>query len=327
MRAATSTFALTAQLLPAAQEESAQPARFRGSLDAQALLPELVRTAVILLVAIVAYRLVKALIRRMVQREVADEDPVTRRLRLQRSQTLASLLGSVAFVVIATLATLTVLDNFIDIGPLLASVGVLELAVSFGAQSLVKDVITGTFMLLESQFGVGDVIRIADVSGQVERITLRTTTLRDLHGVVHIVPNGEITRVSNLTKSWSKAVLDIGVAYKENVDRVIALLASIVEEFHRDPAWAPRLLEAPEVLGVQDLGDSAVVIRASVKTLPQEQFAVSRELRRRIKNRFDEEGVEIPFPHMTFYWGEGQQPGERAEASDKRAPLEPGTTD
>jgi small conductance mechanosensitive channel len=283
-------------------------------LDLDVLVPDLIRTAVILLVSIIAYRLVKLMIRRMVEREFGDEDPVARRLRLQRAHTLASLLGSVALVVIATVAGLTVLDNFLDIGPLLASVGVLGLAVSFGAQSLVKDVITGTFMLLESQFSVGDIVRISDVSGQVERITLRTTTLRDLHGVVHIVPNGEITRVSNLTKSWSKAVLDIGVAYRENVDRVIELLGAIVEEFHQDEEWSGRVIEAPEVLG---LADSAVIVRVSIKTLPQEQFGVSRELRRRIKNRFDEEGVEIPFPHMTFYWGDGQMPG-RTKAGEGR---------
>lgn len=303
---------VTGLALAAPQDTTAaQPVR--NLLDFESLLPELIRAAVVVLVAIVAYRLVKLLIRRLVDREVLDEDPVERRLRLQRAQTLASLLGSVAFVVIATVAGLTILGNFLDIGPLLASVGVLGLAVSFGAQSLVKDVITGTFMLLESQFGVGDIIRISDVSGQVERITLRTTTLRDAHGIVHIVPNGEITRVSNLTKSWSKAVLDVGVAYKENVDRVIALLGEILKEFKADAAWNDRVLEPPEVLGVQALADSAVVIRAVVKTLPQEQFAVTRELLRRIKNRFDQEGVEIPYPHMTFYWGEGQAPGRAVE--------------
>jgi small-conductance mechanosensitive channel len=298
----------------AAQQDTTASQSLTNLLDPQALVPGLIRTAVIVLGAIVLYRFVKLLIRRLVEREVDDEDPVERRLRMQRAQTLASLLGSVAFVIIATIAALTALDNFFDIAPLLASVGVLGLAVSFGAQSLVKDVITGTFMLLESQFGVGDIVRIADVSGQVERITLRTTTLRDLHGVVHIVPNGEITRVSNLTKSWSKAVLDVGVAYREDVDRVIALLGSIASEFHGEEEWSDRILEPPEVLGVQELADSAVVIRLSIKTLPQEQFGISRELLRRIKNRFDEEGIEIPFPHVTFYWGEGQMP-ERAPAA------------
>ena len=299
---------MIAPRLALAAQDTAATSPIRNLLGPEVLVPGLIRTVAIILGAIIAYRLVALLIRRLVDREVADENPIEKRLRLQRAQTLASLLGSVAFVVIATVTGLTVLGNFLDIGPLLASVGVLGLAVSFGAQSLVKDVISGTFMLLESQFAVGDIIRISDVSGQVERITLRTTTLRDLHGIVHIVPNGEITRVSNLTKSWSKAVLDIGVAYKENVDRVIELLADIAREFHSDPQWSGRLLDTPEVLGVQELADSAVIIRVTIKTLPQEQFGVSRELRRRIKNRFDQEGVEIPFPHRTFYWGEGQMP-------------------
>lgn len=291
---------------------AAPTAFWRGLLDLEVITPKLLETAVIIVVSIVAYRAVRLLIRKLVEREIEDEDPVEKRLREQRAHTLASLLGSVAFVVIGTISGLTVLGNFIDIGPLLASVGVLGLAVSFGAQSLVKDVISGTFLLLEGQFAVGDVIRISDVSGQVERVTLRTTSLRDLHGVVHIVPNGEITRVSNLTKSWSKAVLDIGVAYRENIDRVIELLGDIGREFSQDPEWKRLLLEEPEVLGVDSLGDSAVVIRMTVRTLPQQQFPVARELRRRIKNRFDAEGIEIPFPHLTVYWGEGQQPAPGA---------------
>jgi small conductance mechanosensitive channel len=155
----------------------------------------------------------------------------------------------------------------------------------------------------------------------VEKITLRTTVLRDLHGVVHTVPNGEITRVSNLTKSWSRAVLDIGVAYKEDIDHVMAVMKDVGRELHADPEWGSLLLEEPTVVGVEALTDSSVVIRMTAKTLPQMQFDVARQLRRRLKNRFDEVGIEIPFPHMTFYWGEGQRPagpGARA-ASDGAA--------
>jgi small conductance mechanosensitive channel len=223
-------------------------------------------------------------------------------------RTLGSLAQSVLAVIITIITLLTILGTFMPIGPILASVGVLGLAVSFGAQSLVKDVITGTFMLVESQFAIGDIVRIGDVGGIVEKITLRTVVLRDLHGVVHIIPNGEITRVSNLTKAWSRAVLDIGVAYKEDVDRVIAVLRELGEGFLQDPDFGALLLEPPEVLGVDAFADSAVVIRMVAKTLPMKQWEVARELRRRIKNRFDAEGIEIPFPHVTFYWGEGQQP-------------------
>ena len=284
----------------------------RALLDWDVLLPRLVpallEVGVILLVAFGFYRLLRGIIRRLIAREIEEEDPVVKRLREQRAHTLGSLLGSFAAVVVVTITILTILGLFMDIGPLLASVGVLGLAVSFGAQSLVKDVISGTFMLLEGQFGIGDVVRIGDVSGLVEKITLRTTILRDVQGVVHIIPNGEITRVSNLTKTWSRAVLDVGVAYKEDVDRVMEVMRDLGRAFHADPEWGPLLVEEPQVPGVEQLADSAVVIRMVAKTLPLKQWDVARELRRRIKNRFDAEGIEIPFPHLTFYWGDHQIP-------------------
>jgi moderate conductance mechanosensitive channel len=146
----------------------------------------------------------------------------------------------------------------------------------------------------------------------VEKITLRTTVLRDVEGVVHIIPNGEITRVSNLTKAWSRTVLHIGVAYKEDVDHVMDVLRDLLREFHADPEWGGLLLEEPQVPGVEDFADSAVIIRVLAKTLPLKQWDVARELRRRIKKRFDREGIEIPFPHTTFYWGENQAPASGA---------------
>ncbi|HEX6308169.1 MAG TPA: mechanosensitive ion channel family protein [Longimicrobiales bacterium] len=287
----------------------------------------LVRIAIVVVVGILTYRIVKILIRRLLQREIEEEDPLVRRLREQRSQTIASLLASVALVTISVVVILTILNILLDdIGPILASFGILGLAFSFGAQSLVKDVISGTFMLIEGQFAIGDVVRIGDTAGAVERITLRTTVLRDLHGNVHIIPNGEITRVTNMTKAWSRAVLNIGVAYKEDVDRVIEVLRDIGTGFHGDPEWSALLLEEPVVLGIDDFADSAVVIRMMAKTLPLKQWEVARELRRRIKRRFDREGIEIPFPHTTVYWGEGQAPAPRANDDptmphDAAAPL------
>lgn len=269
----------------------------------------ILKIAIVIVIAMVAYRIITILIRRLLQREIEEEDPLVRRLREQRAHTLASLLGNVALVAIFIVVALTILDILLDnIAPILASFGILGLAFSFGAQSLVKDVISGTFMLMEGQFGIGDVVRVSDVSGAVEKITLRTTVLRDVEGVVHIIPNGEITRVSNLTKSWSRAVLNIGVAYKEDVDRVMDVLRDLAQEFYADPEWRALLLEEPLVPGVESFGDSAVVIRVSAKTLPLKQWDVARELRRRIKKRFDHEGIEIPFPHTTMYWGDGQMP-------------------
>lgn len=272
-----------------------------------------IKIAVVVVIALVAYRVVRVLINRLVEREIDESDPLVKRLREQRSRTLASLLGNVAAITIFIVVVLTILDTLLDnIAPILASFGILGLAFSFGAQSLVKDIISGTFMLIEGQFGIGDVVRVSDVSGMVEKITLRTTVLRDVEGVVHIIPNGEITRVSNLTKAWSRAVLHIGVAYKEDVDHVMDVLRDLLREFHADPEWGALLLEEPQVPGVEDFADSAVIIRVLAKTLPLKQWDVARELRRRIKKRFDREGIEIPFPHTTFYWGENQAPAPGA---------------
>ncbi|MBW3573080.1 MAG: mechanosensitive ion channel family protein, partial [Gemmatimonadetes bacterium] len=227
----------------------------------------------------------------------------------QRTRTLLSLLRSVGVVIIAVMTLFMVLGALgVLLGPLLAGAGVVGLAVSFGAQSLVKDVISGLFMLFENQFGVGDVIRIEGVSGAVEQMTLRIVVLRDVHGVVHIVPNGQITKVSNLTRSWARVVLDVGVAYKEDPDRVIQVMKQVGAELWDDPEWRPVLLEEIQVPGVESFMDSAVTFRMWAKVLPLKQWDVGRELRRRLKVRFDQEGIEIPFPHQTLYWGEGQKP-------------------
>jgi len=284
------------------------PQRLWSFMSSEAVVFGALRILLIIAGAVVVYRVIKLVIGRWVGRAVDEEDPVVKRLREQRAQTVGGLLANVALIAVVTITILTVAGEFMDIGPLLASVGVLGLAVSFGAQSLVKDVISGTFMLMEGQFGVGDVVRVSDVSGAVEKITLRTTILRDVEGIVHIVPNGEITRVSNLTKQFSRAVLDMGVAYKEDVDHVMEVMRAVGEELVRDPDFGPLLVDPPEVPGVQAFADSAVVIRMVAKTLPLKQWDVARELRRRLKQRFDAEGIEIPFPHTTFYWGEGQRP-------------------
>jgi small conductance mechanosensitive channel len=286
---------------------------WRVSLAWDRILPALVKVVLVVAVAVVAYRLIKVLIQRLLEREIDAEDPVVKRLREQRAQTLGSLLGNVALIVIVTLTMLTVLGLFVNIGPLLASVGVLGLAVSFGAQSLVKDIISGTFMLLEGQFGIGDVVQIADVSGVVEKITLRTTVLRDVQGAVHIIPNGEITRVSNLTKTWSRALLDVAIAYKEDIDRVIEILQDVGRELQADPEWGALLIEEPVVHGVERFADSGMIIRMTAKTLPEKQWGTARELRRRIKKRFDQEKIEPPPAYVTV------AKGQEATATGARA--------
>jgi small-conductance mechanosensitive channel len=295
------------------------PINWKELMNWDQLAPDLLRSALVIFVALVTYRLIRMLVRRVVAHEVDADDPIVKRLREQRTQTLGGLLNNVVLIVISTFAILTILNNFVPIGPLLAGVSVVGLAVSFGAQSLVKDVINGTFILLEGQFGIGDVVRIGEASGLVERVTLRTTMLRDAEGVLHIIPNGEIKMVSNLTKNWSRAVIDVGIAYREDVDRVISVLRDLTDEFQNDEQWSPLLLEPPEVLGVNQLGDSSVVIRTQVKTLPLKQWEVARELRRRIKKKFDDEGIEIPFPQVTMNWGE--PPAEVREFSRRTKPA------
>ena len=293
-----------------AQIEAVRDFEFLDALNWPALVADGVRILLIVLLAFGAYRLLKVFTRRL-QREIDEPDFVRKRLREQRAQTVASLLDNVGLVTITGITLLMVLAIFIEIGPLLAGVGVLGLAVSFGAQSLVKDLISGAFMLVEGQFAVGDVVRVKDTAGMVEKITLRTIVLRDLHGVVHVIPNGTVDTLSNLTKSWSRAVLEIGVAYKEDVDRVMEVMKEEALRLQADPDWAPLIVEEPTIPGVERFDDSAVTIRAVFKTLPLKQWDVAREYRRRIKNRFDAEGIEIPFPHRTLYWGPGENPAAR----------------
>ncbi|MEX2572217.1 MAG: mechanosensitive ion channel domain-containing protein [Gemmatimonadota bacterium] len=267
---------------------------------------------VILVLAWIAYWMLGLVVRR-IERSAESSDPSTISAHEQRMATVVSLVRSVGIVMIAVIALFMVLSSLgLQIGPLLAGAGVVGLAISFGAQSLVRDVISGLFILFENQFGVGDVVRISDVSGKVEKMTLRIVVLRDLQGVMHVVPNGEILRVSNLTRAFSRAVLEIGVAYKEDADRVMDVMRGIGAELWADPEWQPLLVEEPTVPGIESFGDSAVNIRMVATTLPLKQWDVARELRRRIKRRFDDENIEIPFPHRTLFWGEGQEPNGTA---------------
>ena len=222
--------------------------------------------------------------------------------RENRAKTLLGVFHNAVRVAVIPAGILMVIAELgVNIVPLLGGAAVAGLAVAFGAQNLIRDYFTGFMILLENQYGVNDVVKIADTSGLVERVTLRMTVLRDLEGVVHFIPNGHITTVSNLTHGWSRALFDIGVAYKEDVDRVMRELVELGKELRRDPAFRGMILETPEMLGVDQLGDSAVVIKFFIKTRPMMQWTVKREMLRRIKRRFDELGIEIPFPHRTVY--------------------------
>lgn len=235
---------------------------------------------------------------------------------VKRRRTLANVVKYSINALILTIAGITILhETGIDIKPLLAGAGVAGIVIGLGAQNLMRDTLAGLFVLIEHQYDVDDWVTIAGVTGRVERVTLRHTQLRDIDGNVHFVPNGAATVVTNLTKEWARARLDVGVAYKENVDRVIEVLKDIGEKMESDEEWGPRLLEPMEIPGVQALGDSSVDIRIFFKTLPDEKWNVARELRRRIKNRFDAEGIEIPFPHRTLYMGSAEGGSLKVETS------------
>jgi len=224
---------------------------------------------------------------------------------IKRAETLKAVLRSVINIALITIALMMILGNLgLDIGPILASAGVLGLAVGFGAQQLVRDLINGFFILMDDQIRVGDVVSIAGQGGLVQIVNLRLTKLRDLSGNVHYVRNGEITVVTNMTKEYSRYVFDVGVAYRENVDEVIEVLKQIDAEMRQDDAYGKDILEPLEILGLDRFDDSAVIVRVRTKTRPIRQWAVGREFNRRMKKRFDELGIEIPFPHVTLYMGQ-----------------------
>lgn len=226
----------------------------------------------------------------------------------KRAKTLTQIVWHILRVTLGAVAVMMVLGQLgLQVGPILAGVGIAGLAVGFGAQSLVKDIITGFFFMLENHYRVGDVVRTAGVAGRVETITLRVTTLRDLQGRVHVIPNGQIDTLTNFTKHWSRAVLDIGVAYKEDVDEVMAVLAEVGEELRQDKDFKELIMEPMKMMGVEDFGESQVTIRMFFTTQPLKQWDVSREFRRRVKRAFDEHGIEFPFPHRTIYMGTGDQ--------------------
>ncbi|HQA03829.1 MAG TPA: mechanosensitive ion channel family protein [Thermodesulfovibrio thiophilus] len=259
---------------------------------------------VILILTWLALRLAKrfsAGLIRLIIRKKEDEE------FQKRTTTLGNIVRYALISIIVAISGITVLREVgINIGPILATAGIGGLAIGFGAQSLVKDVISGFFILMEDQIRVGDVVEIGGKSGSVEKISLKTTVLRDLAGNVHYVPNGQISVVTNMTKEYSRYVFEIGVAYKEDVDEVMEIIKKIDEEMRHDPEFKDDILEPIEVLGVDQFADSAVIIKARTTTLPIKQWRVAREFNRRIKKRFDELKIEIPFPHVTVYMGEGK---------------------
>jgi small conductance mechanosensitive channel len=223
----------------------------------------------------------------------------------KRATTLGRVFRYIASVVITLVAGTLVLGELgISVAPILGAAGVVGLAVGFGAQSLVKDYFTGFFLLLENQMRHGDVVQVAGIGGVVEDMTLRYVQLRDYDGNVHFIPNSNITTVTNKTRGFAYAVIDAGIAYRENVDDALEVMRLTGEEMRADPRWQARILEPIEIVGVENWANSAVILRCRLKVAPIEQWAVRREYLRRLKLAFDTAGIEIPFPHLTLYPGQ-----------------------
>jgi len=261
-----------------------------------------------ILIALIILSQMSRWIAKWMEKFVYEKDPLLASEARKRAHTLGNILRHAFLIIITFVAVLMILGELgIQLGPLLATAGIGALAVGFGAQSLVKDVISGFFIILENQYRIGDVIEAAGVSGLVESVSMRKTVLRDLQGKVHTIPNGEIKVVSNFSKEWSRSVLDLGVSYHEDIDQVIDLLIRIGKDLESEEPYKSAILEPLQVLGVEKFDESQMVIRMMVKTAPLKQWDVGRELRRRIKIRFDEKGIQLPFPQRVLIWGEPKQ--------------------
>ncbi len=272
-------------------------------------LPGLIITIIVLIIlfrllAFSLNRLKKTLVSRAQKSDKGDVNEVEKRI-----YTLIGILSGITKIALWGVFLMIMLRKFgVDIGPLLASAGIIGIAIGFGSQELVRDFISGFFILLENQVRTGDVAVINGTGGLVQNIELRTITLRDFSGVVHVFQNGKINTLSNMTKEWSAMVFDIGVAYKENVDTVMEVMREVGDNLQNDENFKKDILEPIEIFGLDQFGNSALIIKARIKTKPIQQWNIGREYRKRLKKAFDEKNIEIPFPHTTIYWGEEINP-------------------
>jgi small conductance mechanosensitive channel len=272
------------------------------------LLEHGVRILVIILIAWVIYKVLGVTMPILIRRYVAAKSKKRRSEAYikQRSESLGKVLTQGVGIFIAVIAFFMVLSEAgLDITPLLASAGVVGIAIGFAAQNAIRDLIGGFLIMLEDHYNVGDVVSVADITGEVVELGLRRTVLRDLKGILHVVPNGEIKVASNYTRSISRAFFEVSVAYKEDLDRVMDVVRRVWEEMADDPIWSPQFIsKTPWILRVEEFGDSGIIIRAVGDTKPMTQWGIMGELRRRVKRAFDEENIEIPWPHIKLYMGE-----------------------
>lgn len=284
---------------------------FLSDFNWHSIFKTILRLALIIIITGIVFKLTRRILKQiekhLLRKSVKEGEPPSESQK--RIDTIVRLLNQAFLLVIFIIALMVILGEIgIEIGPIIAGAGIVGLAVGFGAQNLVRDIISGFFIILENQIRVGDVGVINGTGGLVEKIKFRTIVLRDLSGTVHVFPNGTITTLSNLTKEWSAYVFEIGVAYKENTDDVIKVMEKVGEELFDSTEYKPLMFEIPEIFGVDKLDDSAVVIKGRIKTKPISQWKVGREYLRRIKLAFDQNNIEIPFPHRTVYYGDNNNP-------------------
>ncbi len=261
----------------------------------------------LIVLILIALKIVKIISKKIFDRFRGDDAGMEMK---KRADTLSEIIRFIMAAVVLTIGLIMILGEFgIQIGPILAAAGIVGVAVGFGGQYLVQDIISGFFIILQDQIRVGDVVQIGSNGGLVEKVTLKTVVLRDLAGNVHFIRNGNINAIVNMTKDFSQYVFDIGVAYRENVDEVIGLVKEIDEDMRKDPDYKNDILAPIEILGLDKFADSAIVIKARTKTKPIKQWRIGREFNRRMKIKFDEHNIEIPFPHVTLYMGEGKKGG------------------
>ncbi|MFZ1705966.1 MAG: mechanosensitive ion channel family protein [Saprospiraceae bacterium] len=266
------------------------------------LLSHGIKIVLIIFGAYLLKRFIEKLIEKFIRAAIVPGNHISKEAEKKREDTLIEIFNGILKITLISIATLMILSEMgLMIGPILAGAGIIGLAVGFGGQYLIRDIISGLFIILENQYRVGDIVDFDGTGGLVENISIRMTTLRDLNGTVHHVPHGEIKRVSNKSKSFSRVNLNLGIAYHSNLEHVISIVNRIGTDLAEDPIWKEHIIIAPQFLRVEDFADSAIIIKILGETQPSKQWEVSGEFRKRIKFAFDKEGIEIPFPQMVMH--------------------------
>ncbi len=266
------------------------------------LLTHGLKIVVIAIVAFIGDRVISKIIRKAVMIAVVPDASSSEESEKKREDTLIRIFTGALNIVIITMALLMILQEVaVEIGPILAGAGIVGLAFGFGGQYLIRDLISGLFIILENQYRIGDVVNFDGTGGLVEDISLRMTTLRDLNGTVHHIPHGEIKKVSNLSKNFARVNIDIGIAYSTNLEHVIQVIDRTGKELSEDPLFKDSVLSPPKFLRVDDFADSAIIVKVLGDTKPLKQWEISGEFRKRLKIAFDKEGIEIPFPQRVIH--------------------------